>query len=72
MIKHFFPIPRIYLSARQMVRLVFFYSLQFFPTTLYRGAGIRTKASQKSCTRQGPLKEALPAELLRRSSDDQT
>ena len=43
--KEFSPIPRTYLSVCQMGRLEFF-SLHFFPTTLYRGAGIRTHVSK--------------------------
>ena len=41
--------------------------LGFFPTTLNRSAGIRTHISQKSCTRLGPLKDALPTELYLKS-----
>ena len=35
----------------------------FFPTTLYQGAGIQTHVSQWSCTRLGSLKDALPNDL---------
>ena len=37
--------------------------VQCFPNTLYIGAKIQAHYSQKSCTRLGPLKGALPTEL---------
>ena len=48
--------------VRQMARLG-----SIFPTTLYRGIGIRTHVSQLSCTRLRPLKDAHLTELQRRS-----
>ena len=55
---------RVFILVRQMARQEFI-RYNFVATTLYRGAGIQTYVCQYSCTRLGPLNDALPTELQR-------
>ena len=66
-IKSFLPPLKHFSAFRTTDGVASIFHYNFFPTTLYRGAGIQTHVkSASSCTRLGPLKDALPNELQRR------